>query len=217
MDIIKIDENFIEFNNQKFRKDKRTGYYWTVDIPRKSLHLSVYEFYGNIRSEGYEIHHIDFNKENNDISNLACISSKEHHNIHEEKRKLLYGKNWNLKNIKKAQKALSKWHSSDDYKIWLKKTYKERQKNGQKSHAKREISIVICDICGKTFTGYKKRKRNLCSNKCRAKDRRESGLDDIEKNCIVCGKIFISNKFQNIQTCSNSCRATFGYSNRDKN
>lgn len=30
----------------------------------------------------YEIHHIDGNRENNDLSNLMCISIKEHYDIH---------------------------------------------------------------------------------------------------------------------------------------
>ena len=38
-------------------------------------------FYGDI-PEGYEIHHIDSNHENNDISNLTIMTRSEHHRYH---------------------------------------------------------------------------------------------------------------------------------------
>jgi hypothetical protein len=42
--------------------------------------------YGKIPKDSlgrsYEIHHIDGNRQNNDISNLICISIEEHYNIH---------------------------------------------------------------------------------------------------------------------------------------
>lgn len=31
---------------------------------------------------GYHIHHIDGIHNNNDITNLMCVSAEEHHNIH---------------------------------------------------------------------------------------------------------------------------------------
>jgi hypothetical protein len=34
----------------------------------------------------YEIHHIDGNKKNNDLSNLMCVSLKEHYNIHYQQK-----------------------------------------------------------------------------------------------------------------------------------
>ena len=40
------------------------------------------EHYGKI-PEGMQIHHIDFNKTNNDISNLQLVTSVEHKRLHE--------------------------------------------------------------------------------------------------------------------------------------
>ena len=37
--------------------------------------------------EGYEIHHIDFNKRNNEIDNLEEITPEEHHKKHLERYK----------------------------------------------------------------------------------------------------------------------------------
>ena len=42
----------------------------------------IYEdYYGSI-PEGYEIHHIDGDRSNNDISNLKCVTTQEHYDIH---------------------------------------------------------------------------------------------------------------------------------------
>jgi hypothetical protein len=53
-----------------------------------SKHRKIWEeYYGSIPKdhEGrtYEIHHIDGNRNNNDITNLKCVSIREHFNIHQ--------------------------------------------------------------------------------------------------------------------------------------
>lgn len=52
-----------------------------------NIYRKIYEsHYGPIpideTGRTYEIHHIDGNSENNDISNLKCVSIQEHYNIH---------------------------------------------------------------------------------------------------------------------------------------
>lgn len=46
------------------------------------------DYYGEIPKDkegrSYEIHHIDGNRKNNDISNLKCLSIQEHYNLHKE-------------------------------------------------------------------------------------------------------------------------------------
>jgi hypothetical protein len=56
-----------------------------------SIHRKVWEnYYGKIPCDEfnrtYEIHHIDGNRNNNDIENLKCISIKEHLKIHKEQK-----------------------------------------------------------------------------------------------------------------------------------
>jgi hypothetical protein len=47
------------------------------------IHRKIYEDYYNIRLvSGVEIHHIDGNHSNNDITNLKAVSIQEHYNIH---------------------------------------------------------------------------------------------------------------------------------------
>lgn len=52
-----------------------------------SIYRKIYEQnYGTIpkddQGRSYEIHHIDGNRKNNDISNLKCVSIQEHYDIH---------------------------------------------------------------------------------------------------------------------------------------
>lgn len=42
----------------------------------------IWETYNGSIPDGYEIHHIDGDRQNNDISNLICLSLKEHYEVH---------------------------------------------------------------------------------------------------------------------------------------
>lgn len=49
----------------------------------KMLHVLVWEKYFGEVPDGYQIHHIDGNKTNNDINNLQLVTILEHKRIHE--------------------------------------------------------------------------------------------------------------------------------------
>jgi hypothetical protein len=54
----------------------------------KKLHRYIWEeLNGNI-PEGYVIHHIDFDKENNCIDNLQCMTREEHTALHHQHKTL---------------------------------------------------------------------------------------------------------------------------------
>lgn len=54
------------------------GYYGATTSDRKLMHRYIWEKYNRLIPEGYDIHHIDHDKTNNDISNLAIYSKSEH-------------------------------------------------------------------------------------------------------------------------------------------
>ena len=76
----------------------------------------------------YEIHHIDGNRSNNDLSNLSCISIVEHFQIHHSQR------NWQaaerilqkIKNLKQLQdlgwtpKTYAAWQKQQQLGLWSK-------------------------------------------------------------------------------------------------
>ncbi len=57
---------------------------------RLAHHIIWEEVHGPIPL-GYELHHLDQNKKNNDIENLVCLSLSDHHRIHSPHLCLLNG------------------------------------------------------------------------------------------------------------------------------
>lgn len=184
------------YNNIKFTLDEKSGYYQNSTI-HKSLHRFVWEENNGVIPKGYEIHHIDFNKSNNRISNLIMISKKEHLDIHsksltEQQRQF---RRDNMNNV--ARPKAIEWHKSDKGREWHKKHYQECLKDS-KPKIKR-----VCAFCNNEFIGYSN--SNYCSNKCKSAQRRKSGKDKITVKCIICGNDFSTNKYRPAKTCSKSC------------
>lgn len=72
---------YIIFQKSKYTLDK-DGYYRKTDKPRSFLHQDVWLFHNKEIPEGFDVHHRDEDKTNNDISNLECLSKSEHGLIH---------------------------------------------------------------------------------------------------------------------------------------
>ena len=60
-----------------FRRDKRTGYFLSgapINGKRKRLHVYIWEKENGPVPNGFNVHHVDEDKMNNDISNLKLLS-----------------------------------------------------------------------------------------------------------------------------------------------
>lgn len=203
-----MESKHIYFNGEKFTKDEKTGYYLKSKKPRKRLHIYVWEYYNGPVPKGCHIHHKDFNKYNNDISNLVCLTVAEHNRIHaenmtEERREKLR-KNMN----KNARPAAIKWHKSEEGREWHRKQYENSL--GKYEQEKVEKECLVCSakyMVGKN-SAYKSK---FCSNKCKSKYRRLLGVDNIEKICIGCGRVYKVNKYHTEQKyCSKKCADIYG-------
>ena len=184
------------FDELHFRRDKHTGYYLNSAI-HKRLHAYVWEYYNGNIPDGYQIHHIDHDKGNNDIENLKLVSAKEHSEIH-SKEMTPEQKEWYRKNLNEnARPKAIEWHKSDKSREWHKKHYEETK---DKFHRK---EFKICECCGEKFIGTPISR--FCSNKCKSKWRRDNHLDDEIRTCAYCGKKFTINKYSKTKTCSRSC------------
>lgn len=184
------------FNGRDFIL-QANGYYRDSDW--NLLHRCVWEYYNCKIPEGYEIHHIDLNKSNNDISNLQLLTIAEHKKLHAD---LLTSeqRNWRRDNMNKvARPQAIKWHKSEVGSEWHSKHIQEQRERGA---FKREL---VCTYCGKSFIGEKKGENTFCSNACKSAYRRKMGLDNITKVCPICGKSFETSKYKNAETCSHSC------------
>lgn len=71
------------YMGKKYRQDKRSGYYVCTTGNRKRLHVAMWEAEAGMSVPvGCVIHHVDWVKTNNEISNLVCVTVSEHERIH---------------------------------------------------------------------------------------------------------------------------------------
>lgn len=69
---------YIIYDGLKFTPNDHGYYRATTRDKHISLHRYKYEKEVGIIPDGFDIHHIDGNKQNNNISNLECLSKSEH-------------------------------------------------------------------------------------------------------------------------------------------
>ena len=191
---------FIIFNGKKFNRDEKSGYYRAHFGKKvKSLHRYVWEYYNGEIHKGYHIHHIDENKDNNEISNLKLISAQEHLSMHSKEN---YKKNKEKidKRLEDIRELTKDWHSSKEGLAW-------HSEHGKRVFRNLKDITLICEVCGKPYTtkSTMKNKSRFCSNACKSKFRRDSGIDDEIRICAYCGKEFTTNKYSKTKFCSGGC------------
>ena len=187
------------FDGMRFYRTNENDYFrHSLGKTTLLLHRYVWEKHNCEIPEGYEIHHIDGDKANNDISNLQLISAHDHRMLHGERLTEEECK-WKRQNIKNtAVPKAVEWHKSDEGREWHKQQY---EKMKDKLHQKSEHE---CLNCGKLFMGEVKDK--YCSNACKSAYRRKNGLNLEERVCVICGKPFMTDKYRKASTCSRECR-----------
>ena len=162
------------------------------------LHRAIWEFHNGKIPENFIVHHKDKNVLNNDLTNLECISKKEHGERHKEEFK--EERRIHAENIRPLA-AL--WHGSKDGLLWHKK-------HGKDSWEEREKDVLCkCAECGFEFTSFldKKDSKRFCSRQCNHKYHERNKTYYKDNVCIICGIIFKQrpriNRKQ--ETCSRKC------------
>ena len=182
----------IIYNGIKFCRDDKTGYYLNSTI-RKRLHRYVWEQEVGAIPKGCQIHHIDGNKANNDLSNLAIMTSSGHQRLHGQEPAR---KESSRRNILRAISVAPVWHRSPEGKQW----HSEHMQGFKQPRAER-----VCEQCGQSYQGTAVQR--FCSNKCKSAWRRAQGLNREERICEVCGKSFMApDKYSSSRFCSIACR-----------
>lgn len=181
-----------------------TGYYYNSHL-RKYLHQMVWITERGAIPRGYEIHHIDFNRENNDISNLVCIPKEEHRKLHadlltDEQRQ------WRRNNLSEnARPKANEWHRSIAGQEWHRQHIEDQIIKGQLN----KKMLFNCAMCGKEFESIARNinSNHFCSDVCKARFlRRKRSMDISERRvCCVCGKEFMTSPWSGAKTCSRSC------------
>ncbi len=188
--------NFIVVDGIKFYKTAQ-GYY---SIARaKRLHVYVWEKHNGPVPKGHDVHHIDGNKDNNDISNLECVLRKTHHEKHmrergpEELRRIM---------DEYVRPLAIDWHKSEEGRAWHREQY-----NASLAGKWADTVTKVCEYCGKEYSvpALVAYRSHFCSNNCKSQHRRVSRVDDEQRVCIICGATFFANKYSKIKTCSPEC------------
>lgn len=72
---------FIEFEGARYTL-RNTGYYAKTDGNRTLLHRDMWKFFKGEIPTGFDVHHKDEDKTNNEISNFECLPKPEHTKLH---------------------------------------------------------------------------------------------------------------------------------------
>lgn len=192
----------VEYNGFLFTRDEKTGYYLSsrkINGHRIRLHRYVWETERGTIPKGYHVHHIDGDKDNNDIDNLQLMAAADHLSFH--------GVNTTpeqydeqVMRMDKARTYANEWHASEAGRCWHKEHY---QNTKDKLHVKRQF---VCQFCGEKYLAEVTGNNRFCSNKCKSAYRYKKGVDNVLRRCVICGKTFTVNKYSKGQTCSRSCR-----------
>ena len=158
-----IDDIHQKFDGLIYRKHKHDGrYYFSTSLTR-----SVWKFFNGEIPDGYEVHHLDDDKYNDDISNLTLLTREEHLKLHADRRRGVKTfrkpkpKNFVCEYCGKKFTALTtnglRRYCSDD----CRKKHRDAAGN--------YMTERTCEVCGKKFKAYKGHPTTHCSKECVAK------------------------------------------------
>ncbi len=197
-----IDDKYQSFNGVKFRK-RKGGHYFT---PMYSIYRSVWQYYYGEVPPHTIIHHIDQNKDNNNIENLIPMAPSEHQKLHaalNQRNHIAPIRDLICERCGKVYQA--RYSGRNKFCPDCRKIIKSTP-NPAKNFSK------TCLWCGKEFFTSSKQ-TETCSHHC--KNRlvyfRKTGKVRAEKlkTCAVCGKEFVvstaHNNVTNRKTCSDGC------------
>ena len=193
-----ISPTIQEFNGTRYYL---CGSYFMNSSIVKRLHRVVWSYFNGEIPEGYDIHHKDEDRSNNQIENLEMLSASDHSYLHfstDEARAR------SAEMGRKHQHLTKEWHASEEGRQWHKAHYEATK---DKLHVKVE---KICSYCNKEFTSIPTKGENcFCSKRCLAAHRRASGVDNVTAICPVCGATHEHNRYKPRVTCGRKCAAVY--------
>ncbi len=170
-----------------------------IKLGIRYLHREVWKFHFGDIPDGFEVHHKDNNTLNNSIDNLELLSKTDHLEHHSETMPE-WRREWLRQNVlTKAQPKAVNWHKSDEGREFHKHL-------GNLTWENKKPLTLVCEVCGTVFqTVALHSKTRFCSNKCRSKARKQSGVDNVNRPCAYCGKDRIVDKYSKTHYCNSTC------------
>jgi len=161
----------VEYNGHRFVKDAKRGYYLSskcIDGRRRHLHRYVWELYNGPVPGGYEVHHKDENKDNNDIGNLEPLPKNRHTKHHMVKIMAEQYKERRERFIETAHPEAKKWHRSKEGRDWHQQHF--ALSLGKSITERIEKTCTVCDS-KYSVTASRAGVSRFCSKKCKAQKR----------------------------------------------
>ena len=188
-----IDDKHQKFNDKIYVKARSGHYRASVQ-----MHRDIWKYYhGEIPEGNFEIHHKDFNPENNSVENLILLSKEEHHRIH------LTIEKSRMKRKTFVCEQCGRTYEAYNHGI---NRFCSKRCAGKKALTER-LEERICAFCGKRFKVYKHYSTKCCSAKCR--QRLTAELHSEWRECKWCGKKFKTLQSSRKQFCSYKCSNKF--------
>ena len=147
----------VTYRKQSNRKTRVCGHF----VASVGIQRAIWSYYYGEIPDGYSIHHVDEDKNNNAIDNLQCLSNEEHAHMHYSKGKPVAE---NIKRIFTCQVCGKEYEAVD---VGLNRYCSVECRD--KARATRRYEKRVCAICGKIFLTYRDRKAKTCSAACAAK------------------------------------------------
>lgn len=186
-----ISSNKQKFNGRLYTRHKGRRYYTSGPT---HLHRKVWEFHKGEIPKGYHVHH-EKTHDDNQIEDLDCLLGTKHLSQHNKGLRKGYPPEFHA-----AQRA---WSCSKEGKKFL---HESGKRNAHFLHVEKQFK---CECCGDDFITLDVGSNRFCSNKCKAKWRRDSGADDETRNCAECRKEYRINRYSRQKHCSRECGAAF--------
>ena len=189
----------IEFNGQKYRLSGR--YYrrnvWGSPGP-SNLHRAVWESVHGAIPDGCHIHHINGDPFDNRVENLECIDGRQHASEHAK-----HPNSWNnsaecREHLAGIRPKAARWHGSPAGVEW-------HREHGKRTWENRASAPAVCESCSSEYETLTPHKARFCSKACKAKHRRDSGVDNEVRKCVSCDTPFTVNRYAEKRTCSRPC------------
>ena len=143
---------YLYFEGVKFTRDDKTGYYLNSTL-HKRMHRYVWEYYNGAIPKGYQIHHKDHNRANNNIENLEMLPTSTHAKKHGDERTNNHYDEMCANLAENARPKAVEWHKSEAGIEWHKKHYQKTKTNNSARRDHRDKAVLRRVISYPNYTG----------------------------------------------------------------
>lgn len=172
------------------------------------LHRAVWKAANGAIPKGFHVHHLNGDRFDNRIENLACIRAGDHMALHmtEPARKEM-----SRRAVRAAIAVAPAWHRSAEGRQW----HRQHYAGAVAARLHERKFPVDCQHCGKSFLTVRPSVK-FCRPACKTANRFASGIDNETRACAVCAAPFTTNRYGPKATCSTGCAAKAANASRAK-